>query len=117
MSVNEMFDKLGLDRIEAPPAIDGHPRSLGRGAVKAGLENTPYTPPASPDDALAREAVARIEADEFGACADFRRHGCYDGDTEHRIALEAIKLTRLAISRQHGDGGSANNLPPSDHGD
>lgn len=55
----------------------------------------PYRPPASPDDAIARQAVAEIEREDgFDRCADCRMHGAYDGDHEHRIAIAAIRLLR-----------------------
>lgn len=68
---------------------------LNLDTVRSALSFTPYREPATQDDAMAREAVARIEAHQYGDdTAMFRRHGCYDGDESHRIALEAIRLFR-----------------------
>jgi hypothetical protein len=70
----------------------------------------PYRPPASPDDALARQAVAEIEREEgFDRCAECRLHGAYDGDAEHRIALAAIRLARQSTT----EGREADNSLPS----
>ncbi len=66
-------------------------RQLHGSFTKECIAATDFTPPISTEDAMAREVVARIEeADGSWDSAAFRRHGCYDGDTEHRIALAAI---------------------------
>lgn len=75
--------------------VDDHLRPLGKRTVDKALESTPFVAPASPDDAIAREAAARVDERLWGAgSAAFRRHGCYDGDPEHQIALEALRLSR-----------------------
>jgi hypothetical protein len=66
------------------------------------ISMTPFVPPASDDDALAREAVARVEEEEWPESAKHRRHGAYDGDDEHKIALMAIRLMR---EQSHKEGG------------
>lgn len=75
--------------------VDDQPRELGHGTVRKAISQIPFTPPASQDDALAREAAALVDERLWGAgSAAFRRHGCYDGDPEHQIALEALRLSR-----------------------
>lgn len=100
---DDFADALGLDRIQWPKPIDETvrlPRDMG-GEI---------TPAATPDDQLAREAVAEIErADGYHVCAEARLRGAYDGDTEHRIALAAIRR-----ARQFPGGGGAVNASPSD---
>lgn len=71
---------------------------LGEETFREALRLTPFVEPASPEDAIAREACAVVDEREYGAqTAAFRRHGCYDGDTEHQIALEAVRLSREPV--------------------
>ncbi|WP_155262912.1 hypothetical protein [Sphingomonas segetis] len=87
--------------------VDEIPAQLSKGATDWAISLSPYVGPASPEDAIARRAVAEIEREDgFDRCAQLRLHGSYDGDTEHRIAMKAIELFR----EQHRDG-SASNKP------
>jgi hypothetical protein len=75
--------------------VDEIPAQLSKGATDWAISLSPYVGPASPDDAIARRAVAEIEREDgFDRCAQHRMHGSYDGDTEHRIAMKAIELFR-----------------------
>lgn len=90
MNVNDMFRMVGRDPIKAPPPIDEQTRRMD-----PRLAEGPITPAATPEDQLAREVVAQIEREDgWFACAVARLRGAYDGDTEHRIALAAIKVAR-----------------------
>ena len=73
--------------------VDEIPAQLSKGATDWAISLSPYVEPASPEDAIARRAVAEIEREDgFDRCAQLRLHGSYDGDTEHRIAMKAIEL-------------------------
>jgi hypothetical protein len=99
MTANKMFEKLGLDPIPIPPPIDADIRLPH---ITREERRQPTTPAATPEDQIAREAVAAIEREEgFDGCALHRLRGAYDGDPEHRIALKAIELFRQ--TRKEGD--------------
>lgn len=78
---------------QSTPVMDG-PTIVGSSVVEMRCVGTgPYPPAATPEDEIAREAVALVEEQEgYRACAEHRRRGAYDGDTEHSIALAAIRL-------------------------
>jgi hypothetical protein len=85
---------LGLTPIPIPEPVEESIRQLR--VNKADLP--PVTPPATPEDGLARKAAAIIEQEDgYYGCAEHRLNGAYDGDTEHRIALKAIELFKQSL--------------------
>lgn len=71
------------------------------------LSLRPRIAAATPNDELARQAVAAIESEDgYEASARFRLAGRYDGDTEHRIALKAIELFQQSTKERREAGNS-----------
>jgi len=83
-----------MEQAERPSGLVAQ---LHKSTVDLYRSTVPYREPATPDDLLARKAVAEIEREDgFDRCAECRLHGAYDDDHEHRIALAAIRLAREA---------------------